>query len=186
MADELTFAFDAGDDKGTYELIAPDTYELVADKAEIKTSTSGVEYISLQWTIRGDIPDGNANQKKFAGRKVFDSIFKARDGSYGFDAKNPRFRTLVGVLLSPSEKSKSFGSLDDILDFITGNYAQGVVAIYSKSKKAEVTLEEAPKYVDSRNEIRWYRRTKHGAKTLGGTAPTPVTPADVSDDDLPF
>ena len=190
MADEMTFGYEE-DSNGGFDLIAPDTYELICDKAEPKTASNGREYLSFQWTIRGDIPDGNANQKKYAGRKVFDSVFKARDGSYGFDARNKRLSAIVATQLNKGDKGKTFSSLQDILNFITGGYAQGIVAIYSKTtNNADITLADSSKYSDARNEIRWYRHTKHGTKTLGGATqsgtPNHVEAADVSDDDLPF
>ena len=158
--------------KDEYSLIPSGEYEVVLEKAEIKTAqSSGRPYISMKFRIRNDV------EQPQQGRLIFESIFLEKTSNQ-FDKKK------LGAIMrtqGPSGKY-SFADDDEVVQYING-----------LAMRLTIELNGPDDYhSEDYNQVKYcsYKPTNVKAKTLGGVeemnAKFDGIVEVIDDSDLPF
>lgn len=110
-------------EKSEFELIDEDTYEVVLEKLEPKSSTKNgrtVKYMNITFVIRNDV------DQKFKNRKVWYTIFaRENDVAFNFNAINAIIVTQEGR----ADYKRHFKNVDQIFQYLIGLHLRLKVGI---------------------------------------------------------
>lgn len=182
-------AYDLTDYKDeSFGLLDKGDYEVILDKIEIKQSSNGNEYATLQYKVRSDV------DQSFKNRVLFDTIFKEKDKEGRITGFYNRARiTKILKAIFPENTPLNFQSAEDIFETMVGHKL--VVNVNQKYDEF---------WGEDKNYIVYFKPTKHGDKTLDTSAGSEVkkevssqTESEkddlyestlnlINDDDLPF
>jgi hypothetical protein len=160
--------------KPEYSLITESDYEVILEKAEIKSTETGKRYIEVYFRIRNDV------EQAFKGMRVRDTIWADKVNPNQFDNKK-----LHKILLTQGPEGRyKFADEDEIIQFINGL----PMMIHVSQKEADEYHQEAY------NEVKYlsYRPSKAQGQTLSPTQNSinalnnAGIEFNVSEDDLPF
>ena len=162
------------DEKEEYSLIPTGEYEVILEKAEIKTAqSSGKPYINMKFRIRNDV------EQPQQGRVIFESIFLGKNSNQ-FDTKKlgAIMNCAVGVWIA----KYSFADDDEVVQYING-----------LAMRLTIELNGPDDYhTEDYNQVKYcsYKQTNVKAKTLGGVeemnAKFDGIVEVIDDSDLPF
>lgn len=166
-------------EKSEFELIDEDTYEVVLEKLEPKSSTKNgrtVKYMNITFVIRNDV------DQKFKNRKVWYTIF-ARDNDVAFN-----FNAINAIIITQEGRSdykRHFKNVDEIFQYLIGLHLRldiGVEFNQFKGKDDNIIVE------DSFKPSVWDAEHPEGTIPSTGDAVqgTNLEQIDLPDDDLPF
>lgn len=143
-------SYDLSNVKSDYTLLDKGDYEVIVDLIEIKTASTGTEYINITYKVRDDV------EQEFKGRLIFETIFKEK----GTEFFNRVRLTKLIKATHPENAPLQFESIDEILESIVGKKL--VVNVNSKYDE----------YMDAdKNYVAFYKPTENGDKVLTKSQP---------------
>lgn len=155
-------------EKETVGLMKEGDYEVVVERIEKKILPSGREKLSIMYRVRSDV------EQSYKNKCVFEDIWQEKD--------NPQFfnRRRINQLLGTQEivDGTTFGSIDDVIDYIGGTYLIIHVGVVFNDYTGEDV-----------NTVSYYKSSKNKPQALAQPTPTPTpTTGGIIDDDdlLPF
>ena len=137
-------------------LVAQGAYEVMIERMEVKTLSTGREKITIMYRIL------DIDQQKFANKCLFEDIWEEKLNPGIFNRK--RINQLLGT--QKIKEGTTFEDINAIIDFMLG-----------KRLIVNVDIEFDDYNKEDRNVVKFYKSSKY-------LITTPVTP--VEDDDLPF
>ena len=148
-------------------LIEEGDYEVVVERAEERTASSGKDYITLMFKVRDDV------EQKFQNRTIFYSIFKDKDNPNQYNEK--KINRLLDCLPEDEiQDGQAFEEVQDFLNLVKGMYLIAHIKIgFSEYKNAD------------ENYIAYIKTTKHPSNKLNNNQQVEISIIE-DDKDLPF
>ena len=149
-------------EKETVGLMKEGDYEVVVERIEKKTLTSGREKLSIMYRVRSDV------EQTFKNKCLFEDIWQEKENPQFFNRK--RINQLLGT--QEIEDGTTFSSIEDIIDFVSGTYLRVHVGVVFNDYTGEDV-----------NTVSYYKPSKHKPQKLIMKEPTN---GSIIDYDLPF